>query len=406
MARATRVGSRADLERGAPAAGVSGLARAPDVPARGGDRRRRRTQPTRRRPDRASVSQRRGCLTLQRNRRLCGQRQRRAARRARRDPAVAEQRRRGRAATGWRCASTTLMQHPELGSVASKVLFTDAADDQQRRRRCSAATWRATPARRRPGRRPAVESAGPVFGAMGGAAAFRRAMLADVGCWTRSFFMYLEDVDLAFRAQLRGLELPVPAAGARATTRAARPAVDRWLPSTTGATCFDCSPRTCRRGCCRALLPGMLRVPGAAGGRGRSAAWRGAAARATLRGQLVGLAELPRHLADRRAIQSRRRVSDATIYGLLRRASPALSLITPGVQRAGATAVHAGRDRAPTCAPSDSTARSSSSTTARTTPRRPWFSRRCSDFRPCGCCGPIAAAKGAGGAGRDARRAR
>jgi hypothetical protein len=46
-------------------------------------------------------------------------------------------------------------------------------------------------------------------------------------------------------------------------------------------------------------------------------AWRGAAARATLRGQLVGLAEMPRHLADRPAVQSRRRVSDATIYGLL-----------------------------------------------------------------------------------------
>jgi hypothetical protein len=46
-------------------------------------------------------------------------------------------------------------------------------------------------------------------------------------------------------------------------------------------------------------------------------AWRGSAARATLRGQLVGLAELPRHLAARPAIQQRRRVSDAAVLALL-----------------------------------------------------------------------------------------
>ena len=37
-----------------------------------------------------------------------------------------------------------------------------------------------------------------------GAAAYRRAMLADTGLLDEAFFMYLEDVDLAFRAQLLG----------------------------------------------------------------------------------------------------------------------------------------------------------------------------------------------------------
>lgn len=43
-----------------------------------------------------------------------------------------------------------------------------------------------------------------VFGACGGAAAYRSSMLEDVGFLDPDFFMIFEDVDLAFRAQLRG----------------------------------------------------------------------------------------------------------------------------------------------------------------------------------------------------------
>src|SRR5690606_30776902 len=46
----------------------------------------------------------------------------------------------------------------------------------------------------------------PVFGASAGAAAYRRAALEDVGCFPEQFFMYLEDVDLAWRLRLRGWE--------------------------------------------------------------------------------------------------------------------------------------------------------------------------------------------------------
>lgn len=44
----------------------------------------------------------------------------------------------------------------------------------------------------------------PVFGASAGAAAYRRAALDDTGFFPESFFMYLEDVDLAWRLRLRG----------------------------------------------------------------------------------------------------------------------------------------------------------------------------------------------------------
>jgi GT2 family glycosyltransferase len=43
-----------------------------------------------------------------------------------------------------------------------------------------------------------------VFGASGGAALYRRSMLDDLGGFDESFFAYLEDVDLAWRARMRG----------------------------------------------------------------------------------------------------------------------------------------------------------------------------------------------------------
>lgn len=43
-----------------------------------------------------------------------------------------------------------------------------------------------------------------VFGACGGAALYRRAMLTDVGGFDETFFVYLEDLDVAWRARLRG----------------------------------------------------------------------------------------------------------------------------------------------------------------------------------------------------------
>jgi GT2 family glycosyltransferase len=43
-----------------------------------------------------------------------------------------------------------------------------------------------------------------VFGASGGAAMYRRAMLDEIGGFDESFFAYLEDVDVAWRARMHG----------------------------------------------------------------------------------------------------------------------------------------------------------------------------------------------------------
>lgn len=45
-----------------------------------------------------------------------------------------------------------------------------------------------------------------VFGACGGAAAYRRSMLQEVGFFDADLFMTFDDVDLSFRAQLQGYE--------------------------------------------------------------------------------------------------------------------------------------------------------------------------------------------------------
>jgi len=46
-------------------------------------------------------------------------------------------------------------------------------------------------------------------------------------------------------------------------------------------------------------------------------AWRGAAARARLRGQLAALCHLPRLLRQRRAVQRTRRVTDEYLLSVL-----------------------------------------------------------------------------------------
>jgi len=213
----------------------------------------------------------------------------------------------------------TLLDQPKIGSVASKVLFADrhtinsagdlmCRDGAPRQRGAGqpdGSTWN-TP--------------GPIFGAMGGAAAYRRAMLADTGLLDEAFFMYLEDVDLAFRAQLLGWSChyqplarvyhigSASGGGALASFLNGRNLI-RLLVKDVPTALF---PR---------LLPGMLRYQ-ASRARAALGAWRGSASRATLRGQLAGLASLPRHLADRPAVQQRRRVSAEALYALLSPADP------------------------------------------------------------------------------------
>jgi GT2 family glycosyltransferase len=155
----------------------------------------------------------------------------------------------------------------------------------------------------------------PVFSACGGAAAYRREMLHDVGVLDEGYGSYLEDVDLGLRAQLRGWQCQfVPTATVR------------HLGSATGGgplASFHVARNSIRliaRGFPAMVVRNHLRsILAAQAARGMAAAraWRGEAARATLRGMVAGLASLPRALRGRTAIQSRRLISDETFVSLL-----------------------------------------------------------------------------------------
>jgi GT2 family glycosyltransferase len=202
----------------------------------------------------------------------------------------------------------------EIGSVASKVLFADRHTINS----AGDVVCRDGAARQRGAGQVDGEiwsQPGPVFGATGGAAAYRRAMLADVGLLDEVFFMYLEDVDLAFRAQLRGWGCWYEP-NARVYHQGGASGGGTLESFYNGRNLIRLLTKNLPARLVPGMLPAILRYQ-VRRAREALAAWRGSAARATLRGQLAGLAGLPRHLADRAPIQQRRRVSDDAVYGLL-----------------------------------------------------------------------------------------
>lgn len=205
----------------------------------------------------------------------------------------------------------TLVSHPGVGSVASKVLYADGHTlNSTGDLFCRDGTARQRGNGLPDG--PDWNAAGSVFGASGGAAAYRREMLEDVGLLDERFFMYLEDVDLAFRAQLRGWTCQYQPR-ARVLHVGGASGGGKLESFYNGRNLIRLLAKDLPAGLWRCMLPAIAEFQ-AQRARAALRAWRGAAARATLRGQLVGLAELPMHLADRPVIQNRRRVSDQALY--------------------------------------------------------------------------------------------
>jgi GT2 family glycosyltransferase len=90
---------------------------------------------------------------------------------------------------------------PSIGMCASKMLLASQPDtvdsagiDIDR----AGIAWGIT------GSAAALNQSRLVFGASGGAALYRRAMLDEIGLFDEDFFAYLEDVDLAWRAKWAG----------------------------------------------------------------------------------------------------------------------------------------------------------------------------------------------------------
>jgi len=217
---------------------------------------------------------------------------------------------------GWLTAlHHALAAHPEAGSVASKILLFDERDvihsagDFYRLDGVpgNRGVWQ-----RDEGQFDRIEE---VFAGCGGAVAYRRAMLEDIGLMDEDLFMYCEDVDLGWRAQLAGYRC-VYAPHARVYHRLSATGGGRIASFYTGRNWIyvlvkDYPASLIRKHWWRILLA-QLRVTWEA-----LRAWRGEAARARLRGQLAGLLLVPRLLSKRRAIQQSRRVSDAYLESIL-----------------------------------------------------------------------------------------
>ena len=107
-----------------------------------------------------------------------------------------------------------LDRHPEVGFCASKIVLydtphlIDSAGDAYSIAGSARKIGHLDFALKEKYRRPRF-----VFGACAGAAIYRRSMLEDIGLFDEDFFIIQEDVDLSFRAQLKGYKcLYVPTA--------------------------------------------------------------------------------------------------------------------------------------------------------------------------------------------------
>ncbi len=105
-----------------------------------------------------------------------------------------------------------LESYPEVGFAASKMLFydnpkiIDRAGDAYTRAGAGFLRGRAESASK-------YNKQKWIFGACAGAALYRTLMLKDIGLFDEDFFLLYEDVDLSFRAQLKGYKcLYVPEA--------------------------------------------------------------------------------------------------------------------------------------------------------------------------------------------------
>lgn len=196
--------------------------------------------------------------------------------------------------------------HPEAGFAGAKLV-----DFHDRRIIDGAGDlfyWGATAWRRGHGEidRGQYEAPGPVFGACGGAAIYRRSAIEAVGPFYEPFFAFLEDVDWSFRARLAGIGcLYVPGAVAyhmgsvtvgRGMTDFARYHLTRnaiWLVlrDYPAATLVRRLPQ---------LVFGQIAAMGDARRQGQLRVW--------LRAWRDALAGAPAALRDRRAVQRRRRV--------------------------------------------------------------------------------------------------
>ncbi len=205
--------------------------------------------------------------------------------------------------------------HPDAGIIASKMLLFD-----QRDRFHTAGDFFTSDGRA--GNRGAWErdkgqyDCGEyVFSACGGSAVYRQSMLAEIDLLDDDFFFLLEDVDLAWRAQLAGYKvwyepraivyhhLSATGGGVTASYHDGRNGI--WLIAKN-------MPASLLRKYARPILARQLALLWQS-----LKSWRGQEARARIRGLIAGALGIRGALAKRRRIQAAKRVTDDYIESIL-----------------------------------------------------------------------------------------
>jgi GT2 family glycosyltransferase len=208
-----------------------------------------------------------------------------------------------------------LLDHPEAGMAASKMLLFDRRDTLH-----SAGDgygFDGMPFNRGVWQRDEGQYDEPawIFGGCGGGVAYRRTMLDQVGLFDESFFMYCEDVDLNWRAQLAGWRCwytPEAVVYHKLSATGGGPIASFYTGRNTLWVVAKNYPIALLRQHFWPVVHAQWRISREALG-----AWRGQAARARLRGQMAGLLGWPRMIRKRRAIQGARQASDEYIATLL-----------------------------------------------------------------------------------------
>ncbi len=157
-----------------------------------------------------------------------------------------------------------------------------------------------------------------VFGGCGGAVAYRRVVWDALGGFDEDLFMYLEDVDLAWRMQLRGwgtVFAPEARVYHHLSATGGGPLASFYTGRNTIWVIAKNMPSRLLQAHWPKILAAQWRIT-----RQALAAWRGKAARARLRGQWAGITGLPRIWPKRRSVQADIRVDLDALEALLRRA--------------------------------------------------------------------------------------
>lgn len=197
---------------------------------------------------------------------------------------------------------TVMQERPEIGAAGGVLTFAHrpelvaSAGIRARRDGVALDLWAGRAVTNLPG--APVDVMGPT----GALALYRRALIDDVGPTEPTFFNYLEDVDLAWRALLRGWRsVVVPAARARhvysATGGQGSPFKQLLLGRNRIRAIMRCFPASLLLRC----LPQIILYDLMATGYGLATGQR-----AIITGRLAALRDLPTLLRQRRAIQRAR----------------------------------------------------------------------------------------------------